>query len=126
MRFWTAHADAAGRTRLVVEGFSWGALILGPLWFVLARAWVPAALLFAAEVALLVGVPALPGVAVGGLLPAAVFVLAVGVAASAHDLVRWSWQLRGFRLVDVVAARDRASAWQRLLDRRPDLAPGAR
>jgi hypothetical protein len=125
MRFWTAHADAAGRARLVPEGFSLGALILGPLWFALSRAWIPAALLFAAEVALLVGLPALPGLAWGDILPAAVLVLAVGAAASAHDLVRWSWQLRGFRLVEVVAARDRASAWQRLLDRRPDLAPGA-
>jgi hypothetical protein len=125
MRFWTAQADPAGRTRLVPEGFCLGALILGPLWFVFARAWIPAALLFAAEVALLVGLPALPGPAWRGILPAAEAVLAVGAAASAHDLVRWSWQLRGFRLVDVVAARDRASAWQRLLDRRPDLAPEA-
>jgi hypothetical protein len=124
MRFWTAQADAAGRTRLVPEGFCLGALILGPLWFVFARAWIPAALLFAAEVGLLMAVPALPG-AWSGILPAAAAVLAVGAAASAHDLVRWSWHLRGFRLIDVVAARDRASAWQRLLDRRPDLAPGA-
>jgi hypothetical protein len=124
MRFWTAQTDAAGRTRLVPEGFCLGALILGPLWFVFARAWIPAALLFAAEVGLLVAVPALPGPWVG-ILPAAGLVLAVGAAASAHDLVRWSWRLRGFRLVDVVAARDRAAAWQRLLDRRPDLAPGA-
>jgi len=124
MRFWTAQADATGRTRLVPEGFCLGALILGPLWFVFARAWIPAALLFAAEVALAVAVPALPG-SWSGILPAAAAVLAVGAAASAHDLVRWSWHLRGFRLIDVVAARDRASAWQRLLDRRPDLAPGA-
>jgi hypothetical protein len=129
MRFWTAHADAAGRTRLLREGFSWGALIFGPLWFVAHRAWIPAALLFAAELALLGLAPrdvTLDTVALARLAQAGWLVLAVLAAASARDLVRWSWHLHGFALIDVVAARDHGTAWQRLLDRRPEFLARAR
>jgi hypothetical protein len=124
MRFWTAHADASGRLRLLREGFSWGALIFGPVWFAFSGAWIPAALLFAADLALLGLAPrdlTLSTVTTAWLARAGWLALAVLAAASARDLVRWSWQLHGFALIDVVAARDRGSAWQRLLDRRPDL-----
>ena len=48
MRFWTAHIRAGAAPVLVREGFSWGALLFGPLWLAVHRAWIPAVLALAA------------------------------------------------------------------------------
>ncbi len=115
MRVWTAHLRQGAAPELVREGFSWGALLLGPVWLAARGAWVPAAVDFAAGLLIVV---LLPG-AVGSALLAA---LAVAQGLFGHDLVRWSLDLRGYVLAHVLAAPDDEAALARLLHRRPDLA----
>lgn len=114
MKFWTAHIRAGAAPVLVREGFSWGALLFGPLWFAAHRAWIAAALSLAA--AILIIVLAKDGVS-AVLLTA--FVVLLGL--SGHDLHRWSLDHRGYLLSQVVTARDELEALERLLERRPDL-----
>ena len=44
MRVYTAHLRDGHVPVLVREGFSWGAFLLGPIWFALRRAWLAAVL----------------------------------------------------------------------------------
>ncbi len=44
MKIYTALLKAGAEPVLVREGFSWGALFLGPFWLAAHRAWVPAAI----------------------------------------------------------------------------------
>ena len=114
MRFWTAHVRAGGVPVLVREGFSWGALLFGPVWLLAHRAWIAAAV----DLALGVLAIALTG---GGTAAAIVVALAIGQGLLGNDLVRWSLDLRGYTLAHVIAARDEAGAAGRLLQGRPDL-----
>ena len=57
MRFWTAHIRAGAAPVLVREGFSWGALLFGPLWLAVHRAWIAAVLALAASVLIVVRSP---------------------------------------------------------------------
>ena len=53
MKYWTVHLQPENRPVapvLVREGFSWGAFLLGPLWLLAHRAWIPAVLVIAAIV----------------------------------------------------------------------------
>jgi len=114
VKSWTAHLHADKPPVLLKEGFAWGALLFGPLWLALHRAWIPAALVLAADVAITVFADApirsVLGVAVSWLL-----------GLCGYDLVRWSLGMRGYVLAHVVAARDADSAFFRLLSVRPDL-----
>lgn len=115
MRIWTVHAARPGRApTLVPEGYAWGALLFGPLWFALSGAVAPAVLLLAAEVALVAWLPA-------GTAGFAVVALAILASFCARDIVRGWLELRGRPAVAVVAASSRAAALLRLADRRPDL-----
>jgi hypothetical protein len=115
MKFWTAHLRRGDPPVLVREGFSWGALIFGVFWLLAHRAWIPAALVFAAN--LLIG--SLTAGPVAWILMAA---LALWLGLSGNDLRRWSLQRRGFQVFQVLAARNQTEALARLLDRRPELA----
>jgi len=115
MRFWTAHIRPDTEPVLVREGFAWGALVFGPLWLALHRAWIPAALSLAAFVL----ANALAPAPVAGVLNLG---LAVFLGLTGHDLRRWSIGHRGYLLTHVLAARDETDAWARLLSNRPDLA----
>jgi hypothetical protein len=95
---------------LVKEGFSWGALLLGPLWLLAHRAWIAGVIAIAALV--LVGV-ARPGLTWGVL---------VLLGFTGRDLVRWGLGRRGYALAHVVAGRTEDDAFLRLLGNRPDLA----
>ena len=114
MTFWTAHTRAGTAPVLVREGFSWGALIFGPLWFAAHRAWIAAALSLAAFILIVV-------LANDGIATALLATLVVLLGLSGHDLRRWSLDLRGYLLAQVVVARDELEALERLLERRPDL-----
>ncbi len=115
MKMWTAHLRPDAEPILVPEGFSWLALIFGPLWLAVHRAWIPAVIVLAADVVVSTLVP----------MPLSI-VLDVGltllVGLSAQDLRRWSIENRGYLLTHVIAARDEAEALGRLLTGRPDLA----
>jgi len=115
MRFWTGHVRDGAAPVLVREGFSWGALIFGPLWLAMRGAWVPAALVLAAII-LIAALSAGPA-------EAALFAaLAVWLGVSGNDLRRWSLRLRGFVLQEVVGARGETEALGELLERRPEQA----
>ncbi|MBV9635299.1 MAG: DUF2628 domain-containing protein [Methylobacteriaceae bacterium] len=102
-------ADAE-RAIFVPEAFSWGAMILGPLWLAGNRAWLGllgwlalvAALGFAARWA---GLPS--ATANMGFLLVAIF-----FGLEGRQLVRFALERRGYRLADVVSAPTRRDAEQ--------------
>jgi hypothetical protein len=117
VRFWTVHIRSSTAPILVREGFSWGALLFGPLWLAVHRAWIAAVLTLAASVLIVV---LAPGDVAAALLTALILLLGL----SGNDLRRWSLDHRGYLLAQVVVARDELEALGRLLDRRPDLGGG--
>jgi hypothetical protein len=115
VRLYSAHLKAHAEPVLVSEGFSWGALIFGPLWLAAHRAWIAAALSFAAYVfiAVLAPEPASSVMTVG---------LAVILGLIGNDLRSWALEHRGYVLVHILAGRRIDDAWMRLITHRPDLA----
>ena len=114
MKIYTALLKADAEPVLVREGFSWGALILGPVWLAAHRAWVAAALSLAAAVLIAVLVPR----------PASVILelgLALILGLTGNDLRRWALESRGYLLIHVLAAINADDAFTRLLVRRPEL-----
>lgn len=127
-RFYTVHLppeDAAlGRAVLVREGFNWTAFFFAPFWALAEGLWLAAVPLLAA-LAVLIAVPAVLGL--GPVWPA-VLGLGYGVLAglSANDWRRAGLAARGYRMVEVVAAPDRAGAlirYAEAAERTPDPAP---
>ncbi len=114
MKFWTAHVRQGTAPVLVREGFSWGALLFGPLWLAVHRAWIPAVLTAVATVLILF-------LATDGLSALLLTALVLSLGLSGQDLRRWSLDHRGYLLAQVVAARSEIDALERLLSRRPDL-----
>jgi hypothetical protein len=114
MKFWTAHVRQGTAPVLVREGFSWSALLFGPLWLAVHRAWIPAVLTAAATVLILL-------LATDGLSALLLTALVLSLGLSGQDLRRWSLDHRGYLLAQVVAARSEIDALERLLSRRPDL-----
>jgi hypothetical protein len=112
---YTALLKADAEPVLLREGFSWGALILGPLWLVAHRAWIAAAISLAVCVLIAALAPE-PG---GGILQAGVALI---LGLTGNDLHRWALERRGYLVVHVVAAPGTDAAWLRLLTYRPDLA----
>jgi hypothetical protein len=114
MRAWTVHLRKGDEPLLIPEGFSFGALALGPVWLALHGAWIPAGLSLAGWV--LIVVMADP-------LTAAVLIYALSVLLGlfGQDLRRWSVERRGYLLSHVVMARTDAEALGRLLAHRPEL-----
>ncbi len=99
---------------LVREGFSWGALVFGPLWLLARGVWMPGG--FALCLWILVAI-FVPRPAVGAVL----LVLHWALGLIGHDLRRWALTQSGFLLVHIVAAPDADRALVELLERRPDL-----
>ena len=115
MKIYTALLKADAAPVLVREGFSWGALVLGPLWLAAHRAWIAAAISLAAYV--LIGV--LVAEPAGGIFAAGVALI---LGLTGNDLRRWALEHRGYLLVHVVSAGNPDDAFVRLLTYRPDLA----
>jgi hypothetical protein len=114
VRTYTALLRADAEPVLVKEGFSWGALIFGPLWLAVHRAWIAAAISLAACV-LLAALAPRPG----GIILTAGLALILGLTG--NDLRRWALEHRGYLLVHVLAAGSQDDAFTRLLTHRPDL-----
>ena len=117
MRFYTVHLPegdqgaergALDRAIIVREGFNWLAFFFAPFWALAEGLWLAAVSLIAALAAIVV-VPQ-----VLGLEPLLPVVLGLGYAVlagmSANDLRRAGLAVRGYRLVEVVAAPSRAQA----------------
>jgi hypothetical protein len=115
VKLYGAHLKPDAEPILVPEGFSWGALIFGPLWLAVHRAWIAAALSLATFVftAILVPEPAAGVLTLG---------LAVILGLTGQDLRAWALEQRGYVLLHVLAAHSLDEAWMRLLTHRPDLA----
>ena len=118
MRVYTVHTRAGAAPVLVREGFGWAPAIINFVWFALNGAWVVAAIAFAACVLIARFAPPSFG------LPLYV-ALAVALGVFGRDLLRWTLDRRGFRLVQVVTGADRDVALARVLERRPDLVASA-
>ena len=114
MRIYTAHLRENTAPVLLREGFSLRAMLLGPLWLLMRRAWIPAILILC----LWVAVATLPQAS----RPPVGIALAWLTGLFGRDLARWSLERRGYRLAHVLAARDEEAAYARLLAARPDLA----
>jgi hypothetical protein len=114
VKVYTSHVKPGAVPVLVPEGFSWGAAIFGWIWLLFQRAWIAAALLFAAFVIVLTLSPHVSGFAllVGQFLLQGLF---------GRDLVRWSLAHSGYEPGPVVAAQDHDAALARLLTEQPDL-----
>lgn len=114
MKIWTAHEKPNVPPVLLREGFSFGALVFGPLWLATHRAWLPAGAAFVLSLLILLLTD-----------PPASIVLILGLALllglSGWDLVRWSIARRGFLESNVVTGQNEDAASHRLLDARPDL-----
>jgi hypothetical protein len=114
VKIWTAHERAHASPILVREGFSFGALLFGPIWLIAHGAWIPAAGAFVLAIPLLLLTH-----------PPASLILLLGLAVllglSGRDLVRWSVTRRGFLQSTVVTGRNEYEARERLLSARPDL-----
>jgi hypothetical protein len=99
---------------LVREGFSWGALIFGPLWLLAHRVWLPAVVTLAAAILILV-------LTRDDITAVLLIALVVMLGLSGQDLRRWSLDHRGYLLAQVVSGRGETDALATLLERRPDL-----
>ena len=107
----------------VREGFNKLAFVFTWIWALAAGLWIPAAILFAAELALALALDAIGLDARGQLAANIGFHLVVGFTA--EDLRRWSLRLRGFALADVVAAESLAAAERRYFEHHPAMAKPA-
>jgi hypothetical protein len=114
VRIYTAHTAPNRAPVLVPEGFSWGALLFGPVWLAAHGAWIFAALVLAIDLALGLFAP-------GWTLAIAAFVTGL----FGQDFRRLALELRGYALVHVIAASSFDGALARLLARRPDLTASA-
>jgi hypothetical protein len=114
MKIYTALLRADTEPVLVREGFSWGALIFGPFWLAVHRAWIAAALALAVSILIAVMVPRPAGTILN---------LGVGLilGLTGNDLRRWTLENRGYLLQHVVAAINADDAFTRLMAQRPEL-----
>ena len=113
MKAYTAHLKPGRQPILVKEAFSWGAFLVGPLWFTLHRAWIPAAIHLFLIVALMRFLPPRGGPVLLG--------LALAAGLFARDILRWSLDRRGYTLAHVLAASNEDVALGRLLTYRPEI-----
>lgn len=115
MSVFTTHTRPGAAPALVREGFSWLAAIFGWLWLLCAGAWIPAALVFAASVAVSVVTARWHNPA----LAVAQFLL---LGCFGRDLLRWHLGLRGYRAGPAVVGGSHDAALTRFVTERPDLA----
>ena len=115
--------EAIDRAVMVRDGWSWGALLLAPLWLLWRRMW----LVFLGWLAMMV---LIEGVAL--LMPArdtaaAVLAAVFGLwfALEANALRRWTLARKGWRFAGFAAGADRMEAEQRFFTA-PERAPQAR
>ena len=114
MRIFTTHLRKDAVPVLIREGFSVGAALFGWLWLLWHRAWIPAALVFAAQMVMVrIATPSSAGaICLGVIMLQGLF---------GRDMVRWAMDRRGYVDGPVVAAIDQDAALARLLTERSDL-----
>ncbi|HJZ31826.1 MAG TPA: DUF2628 domain-containing protein [Hyphomicrobiaceae bacterium] len=124
--------DRAERLVFIKEGFSWGALLFGPLWLLVHRLWWPL-------LAYIVADAAIEGARMAAIVdprwPALGLVaLNLMIAFEGDTLRRWALERRGWRMLGTSNGRNRSecerrffSAWipaQPIIAARPGSTPG--
>ncbi|MEE9544326.1 MAG: DUF2628 domain-containing protein [Rhodospirillales bacterium] len=123
MRFYTAHLrrETTGSNLLLVkEGFCWPAFIFSILWALWHRLWLVALVMFALQAGLGWGMGEMSLSPLGQ--SAGSFALSLIFGLFANDFRWWTYERRGYRLVDVVGGANPEDAERRLLDELPELA----
>jgi hypothetical protein len=115
-------ADAE-RAVFIPDAFSWGAFVLGPLWLLGNGVWL-ALLLWCGVVASLVAVAATAGLSSLGMVAALLVALFFGWEG--RHFLRMKLDGRGYRLADVVAARNQHDAERSFFLRWLESTPPAR
>lgn len=107
----TAGPDTLQRARFIRDGFSWGGIVLGPLWLIAGGAWISGLIV----IGVLAGFVGL-GVVLK-LPPAAIvaggFLLNLLVALEGATFQRWELELKGWREAGLVAGDDLETLEQR-------------
>lgn len=103
------------RAELVPEGFAWGAFVFSGFWLLFRRLWI-ATLLFALVWGLLLWLRTKAGLGPGTFMLAQ-SALSLLLALEGNNLIVRKRQWQGWRLVDVVEARDLAEAERRYFER---------
>ncbi len=106
---WSSASDSD--VALIVEGFSWPALIFGPFWALWHGLW-RSAIVWVVIVALVGGVGALTGV-VTDAVSAVLLLVQIGFGLWGNDLRRAALARRGYVEHAVVAGRDGVEAEHR-------------
>ncbi len=119
MQLYTVHqgpAPASGGDDVVfvLDGFSWVALIVPPLWALFRSLWAVAAGVIIA--ALAIAAAAQWAGAPERVTAIVSFAAALLFAYEANDLRRWTLRRRGFRDVGIVMGRNLADAEQRFFE----------
>lgn len=90
------------RTVLTRDGFSWAALVLGPLWLIWQRAWLALLVWLVGQVVVWAfGTWAMPGFRLTGVLE---LILAIGLALEASQIRSRALARRGYAIVEVISA----------------------
>lgn len=119
MKTWTVHTASGKAPVLVMEAFSWGAFLFGPVWLLACGAWITGLITGLITLAVCAAVQAL--VPVASDYEWAVMCLPVVFGVFGRDLRRLDLLLHGYCLAHVVAANGDDDAMLRLLNRHPDL-----
>jgi hypothetical protein len=108
-----ASADACA---FVKNGWSWGALLVPPLWLLWRRMWL--VFLGWLAVVLLISVAASVLKVAGSLLTGIEILFVLWFALEANALRRWTLARRGWRFAGVATGHDRVDAELRYFERR--------
>lgn len=109
--------QAAERALLVRDGFSWLAVIFGPLWLLFHRMFVVLLILLVGAGGLIALIDETLGEPVAGIVGLG---LGVWFAFEARGLRRWALARRGWQLVGIVEAANRQEAERRYFASRSD------
>ena len=119
MKIYSSHLKQGAVPVMVAEGFSWGAALLGGLWLLWQRAWVPAVLLLLLDLLAdrVLGTKWYAGAMLLG--------LAILQGMFGRDILRWWLSVLGYTHGPTVAATGGPdAALARLLTERPELMRG--
>jgi hypothetical protein len=100
--------------KFVRDGFSFSAMLFGPLWLIRHRLWLTL-VAYMVVVLVLIASVGLTGASGGG-LAAIVFLFMLLFGFEANSLRRWTFSRRGWTNVGVVVGEDRESAERRFFD----------
>ena len=125
MSVYTVHvqsADAsAANARFIRDGFSWAALIFGPLWLLAHRLWL-AFLMYSLVMTLTAALAQALGLN-NGLAMLLSELISVYVALEAHRFWQYRLENHGWPMVDIVTAANLEAAERIFYSRWPDQRP---